>query len=149
MDRHAILAAEKVAVEYIGRKEPWVDRVYGSKLPFYKGQVRVVPSALALRFLRHPDLFQLTEADTTGDAPKQDDEQDDTDQRLEQSTEESDEAREREGQRQDVVDRVMSMEKDALEQFAFTNYQQKLNKRKAVETLRQDVVGFIDQYGVV
>ena len=165
MDRRAIYAAERVPVEYIGRKEPWVDKLYGSKLPFNKGQVRVVPSERAIRLLRHEDLFKLAETDTECDEQKQDDsqmsldpnegeqdegdEQDDTDELLDEAEKEQAEAKQREQERQDLVDQVNAMtDKDSLEHFAQTRYQQRINKRKSVENLREDVVGMIDQFGV-
>lgn len=46
-----------VAVQYIGTRETYVDRLYGSGLMFGKGQVRNVPGDLARRFLNHSDLF--------------------------------------------------------------------------------------------
>ena len=199
MNRREIYAAEKVPVEYIGRKEPWVDKLYGSKLPFNKGQVRVVPSDLAIRFLRHPDLFKLAEADTTGDEQKQGDNQsqdgqnagqdagqqgdkqegqqqgdngngengdsdkgdessegdqgeksDDTDQRLAEAKAAEEAQRKEDQERQDLVDQVNAMtEKDQLEEFAQTKYQQRINKRKSIENLREDVVGMVNQFGVV
>lgn len=182
MDRREIYAAEKVPVEYIGRKEPWVDKLYGSKLPFNKGQVRIVPSELAIRFLRHPDLFKLAEADTTGDEQKQGDSQsqggqnegqesgqqgdetgkgdnegdegagepDDTEQRLTEAQAAEEAQRLEDQQRQDLVDQVNAMtDKEQLEQFAQTNYQQRINKRKSIENLREDVVGMVNQFGVV
>jgi len=197
MDRQAILAAEKVAVKYIGRKEPWIDRLYGSKLPFNKGQVRVVPSNLALRLLRHQDLFTTVEANTPGDAPNQgenngqnapddllnlgqgtggdtgstenagdngddtgnqgektednseDKGDDNTDELLDKAKAEQEAKDEQERERQDVIDRVQGMDKDALDNFAYSKYEQRINKRKSVENLREDVIGMIDRFGVV
>jgi len=184
MDRQAILAAEKVAVKYIGRKEPWIDRLYGSKLPFHKEQVRVVPSSLALRLLRHEDLFTTETADTTGDEQKQSENsgdnagdlltqgektednsegktednsedkgdnnsEDNTDELLDNAKAEQEAKEQQERERQDVIDRVQGMDKDALDNFAYSNYEQRINKRKSVENLREDVIGMIDRFGVV
>jgi hypothetical protein len=51
------LATHGVAVQYIGHRDTYVDRLYGSGLMFTKGQVRTVPGELARRFLAHPDTF--------------------------------------------------------------------------------------------
>ena len=44
---------------------------------------------------------------------------------------------------------IDQMDKDALELFAKSNYEQDLDKRKNVETLRAQVKGMIDQFGIV
>ncbi|MEG2046986.1 MAG: hypothetical protein RR100_09075, partial [Comamonas sp.] len=45
------------AVKYIGRRSPYVDRLYGTNLSFEHGQVRVIPAQIAKKFLRHADMF--------------------------------------------------------------------------------------------
>lgn len=48
-----------VRVKYIGREDPFYDRLYGSNLPFVPGQVRVITDLdLAAKFLRHDDCFE-------------------------------------------------------------------------------------------
>ncbi|MBS9759145.1 hypothetical protein JR044_34755, partial [Pseudomonas aeruginosa] len=54
---------------YIGPRESFTDRLYGSGLMFTQGQVRSVPGDLARRFLNHRDLFKRS----TGPAPAGDD----------------------------------------------------------------------------
>jgi hypothetical protein len=48
-----------VSVKYIGREDPFYDRLYGSNLPFVPGQVRVITDLdLVAKFLRHDDCFE-------------------------------------------------------------------------------------------
>ncbi|MDR6453897.1 hypothetical protein [Variovorax paradoxus] len=48
-----------VPVKYIGREDPFYDRLYGSNLPFVPGQVRVITDLdLVAKFLRHDDCFE-------------------------------------------------------------------------------------------
>lgn len=58
-----------VPIKYIGPRESFTDRLYGSGLMFTQGQVRSVPGDLARRFLNHRDLFERS----TGPAPAGDD----------------------------------------------------------------------------
>lgn len=48
----------KVAVQYIGRRPSYIDRLYGTGLSFDAEQVRDLPASIAKNFLRHGDLFQ-------------------------------------------------------------------------------------------
>jgi hypothetical protein len=48
-----------VPVKYIGREDPFHDRLYGSNLPFVPGQVRLITDLdLVAKFLRHGDCFE-------------------------------------------------------------------------------------------
>lgn len=49
----------------------------------------------------------------------------------------------------DLKQTVSFMDKDALKQFALTNYNQKLDGRLSVEALREQTNQMIDQFGVV
>lgn len=129
-----------VPVKYIGRRPEFFDRIYGSGLFFDQGQTRLLPAELARKLLRHADLFERGEEDLEAS-------EDDTAEILEEA------ARERDAQRidqsviQDLRDSVQSMDKDALSQFAGTNYRQIIDRRRSVEALREEVLGFIDRFG--
>lgn len=58
---HVARPAGHVAIQYIGFRHDYVDRLYRTGLRFEQGQVRLVPGHIARQFLRHADLF--TEAD--------------------------------------------------------------------------------------
>lgn len=135
-----------IPIKLIGRREVWRETRYGSGMTFKNGQVRKVPESLARRLLRHKDLFAEVEAE---EAESTDGSSDDACSELEAMKDRTDKRKAEEAQRQSVVDRVMVMDKQALEDFAKANYQQDLDKRRSVETLRQQVVGFIDRFGVV
>ena len=48
-----------VPVKYIGREDPFYDRLYGSNLSFEREQVRVISDLdLVAKFLRHSDCFE-------------------------------------------------------------------------------------------
>lgn len=137
-------------VHYLGQRE-WADRLYGSGLTFAPGQVRRVPGELARRLLRHADLFAPAPA---GESPQEAGAAapaavDDTAEQLAAAAKQREELREVERQRQDVIDTVNTMNKDALRDFAQVNYRQTLAKNLSVESMRAKVIGFIDQFGVV
>lgn len=142
------------AIAYIGKK-PFTDRLYGSGLDFEPSQVREVPNELARSFLKHADLFAKVEA-PQGEpiTPPNDDEpptkpQDDTEELLALQAEKDKAKAQDENNLQDLFVQVSVMDKNALEQFARDHYQVDLNKRKAVETLREEVIGLINQFGAL
>ena len=133
----------KVAVQYIGKRESFLERLYGSDLTFAPQQIRIVPSLLARKLLKHTDLFCAAEA-PKGKAKTGDD----TEELLEESRK-SREASQRElDNLQDLHDQVNAMEKDSLKEFAFTHFQQNIDLRKSVESLRGSVHQMINQFGV-
>lgn len=162
---------EHVLVQYIGKRDVWVDRKYTGGLTFTKWQKRSIPAVMAGKMLRHTDLFAefipkepvLAEDQDEADQgqPEQDDsaqdqeqeqehpEVDDTEQLLKESQELKDDEDEIEQELQSIRDEIYNMDKEALEHFAFTRYEQKINKRRSVENLRQEVIGLVDQYGAV
>ena len=129
-----------VPVKYVGRRPDFFDRIYGSGLFFDQGQTRWVPSELARKLLRHADLFERGEEDLEAS-------EDDTAEILEEAAREQDNKRVEQSVIQDLRDSVQSMDKDALSQFASTNYRQIIDRRRSVETLREEVLGFIDRFG--
>ena len=109
---------------------------------FDQGQTRLLPAELARKLLRHADLFERGEADPAG--PQ---EEDDTAEILEEAAREQISLKVEQSAIQDLRDSVQSMDKDALSQFAGTNYRQIIDRRRSVETLREEVLGFIDRFG--
>lgn len=132
------------AISYIGKK-PFSDRLYNTGLTFDVGQVREVPDEMARLFLRHQDLFVLSDKPAKKDKPKSDDTQELIDEHAKVTAQKTKD----ENDLQDLYVQVHNMDKDALEQFAKDHYQIDLNKRKSLENLREEVVGLIDQFGVV
>ena len=59
-----------VPVKYIGREDPFHDRLYGSNLPFVPGQVRLITDLdLVAKFLRHGDCFEKAVLEPVAPAP--------------------------------------------------------------------------------
>ena len=131
-----------VPVKYVGRRPDFFDRIYGSGLFFDQGQTRWIPAELARKLLRHADLFERGEEDSEAS-------EDDTAEILEESAREQDAKRIDQSAIQDLRDSVQSMDKDALSHFAGTNYRQTIDRRRSVEALREEVLGFIDRFGAV
>lgn len=160
-----------VLVRYVGREEPYTDRLYDSKLTFNPQQVRRLPGELATRFLRHGDVFQrateqvvapatpvasIKKADIA--APKTNQAPatavaapsavvDDTAKVLEQTAKEKAGKDTDADRTQDVIDQLGDMGKDALQDFAQVHYGQKVPKNLSVENMRTRVGDMVRQYG--
>ena len=138
------MSTAQIPVKYIGRRPHWNGTLYNVKLAFDAGQTRLLPEALALKFLTHTDTF------------KRDDEHEATPKSVEQETAEAlAEAQQREAKQEEasfelaeVMDRVSIMEKDQLTEMA-TRYGVKLDGRKGVEKLRGEVKQLINLNGLV
>lgn len=165
---------QPVEVKYIGKREPWFDRLYDTGLSFTCGQTRKLPWDLAPKFLRHIDLFEeakqaapkKSEDDDTGkpasdkksgkedEAPtvepaKEEAPVDDTKAIIDEQSKKTKEKDDKQFELQALYDQVNNMDKDALKHFAEVNYQQKLNKSKSEDNLRAEVISMIDQFGAV
>ena len=150
---------DEVSIKYIGKREPWSDRLYRTGLVFDCDQVRTIPWDMARKFLRHEDLFEKVDADAKDedsktDTPPEDDAQNDSDETVDDTQALLDEQEAKNKDKDDeqtelqaLYDQVNVMDKDALKDFAFNHYQQKLNKSKSEENLRIEVNGMIDQFG--
>ncbi len=138
------VAVGEKAVTFIGRRESFTDRLYGTGLTFSKGQTRVLPVEIAEKFLRHPDVFSPSAAV----ASVRQEDADDTEATLAEHAKRQDEQNAQINQLQDARDQVNQMTKDALEQYARTQFKQELDKRQKVGDLRNQVLAWIDQFGV-
>ena len=150
---------DEVSIKYIGKREPWHDRLYRTGLVFDCNQVRTIPRDMARKFLRHEDLFEQVDADAkdksdTADSTSKDDMPDDSDQKPDDTQALLDEQKAKDKDKDDeqtelqaLYDQVSVMEKDALKDFAQNHYQQNTNNSKSVENIRLDVTAMIDQFG--
>lgn len=144
-----------VKVTYIGKREPWFDRLYDTGLSFVCGQSRVLPWDMAPKFLRHADLFEEYQGEPKDDEAQVDETTDDeaaaddTKKLLDEQSEKDKAKNNKQVELQALYDQVASMDKDGLKNFAEANYQQKINKSKSLDNLRAEVTGMIDQFGVV
>lgn len=150
----------EMSIKYIGKREPWHDRLYRTGLVFDCNQVRTIPWDMARKFLRHEDLFveaqTSTPADddveaesTEGSEATEQDQDDDTQALLDEQTAKNKDEKDEQTELQALYDQVNVMDKEALEDFAKNHYQQNLDKRRGVDTLRAEVVSMIDQFGAV
>ena len=132
-----------VAIKYIGKRESYTDRLYGTGLMFTQGQVRSVPGELARRFLSHRDLFEKSVAP----APASDDTRD----MLQQN---EDEKKEKERKEQDLANlhrEIDNLDKNGLIQIG-ERYGVKLAKNATnakVAEARAAIHQKIDQFGAV
>ncbi|WP_448869610.1 hypothetical protein [Delftia acidovorans] len=146
----------KVAVQYIGRRPSYIDRLYGTGLSFDAEQVRDLPASIAKNFLRHGDLFQRAAVDVAEDAGKGQGEQqplstplDDTAAQLAEAQRLQEEQRAKDMRRQELLDQVSNMDKEGLQVFAKDTYNQVVPKTMTLENMRAKVFAFIDEYGAV
>lgn len=142
---------DEVSIKYIGKREPWSDRLYRTGLVFDCDQVRTIPWDMARKFLRHEDLFEKVDVDAKdkgkASQPSKADTANDTQALLDEQEAKNKDKDDEQSELQALYDQVNVMDKDALKDFAFTHYQQKLNKSKSEENLRIEVNGMIDQFG--
>lgn len=142
------------AIQYIGYRPSFRDHLYGTGLVFTTGQVRNVPDELARKLLRHHDLFTAAEAASASQEPETPPQapatlDDEAVQAVEAANKAKQEEKEQESKVQDLHDTINTMDKAALEAFARENYRQELDKRQSLAKLRDQVRGFVEQYGVV
>lgn len=119
-------------VEYVFRR-PWhEDNLYGTRITWSRpGAVQLVPDKVAAKMLvNHPDVYRLgsysgeatPHAPTVQNGPDEDD-------RIEMEM------------------TIRTMGKEALESYARAHFGMELDRRHALDSLRQQVLGLIDQFG--
>ena len=118
-------------VKYIGRREPHRDGIYETG-DWTIGMVKDVPDAVALKMLKHPDVYCVAET-----APEI----------IEQVMEKPDKQEDEEAQ-QLARDAVAAMvEKEAIASYAMNNFGLKIPKTLSVENMKRQAIMYIDQYG--
>lgn len=133
-----------VGVTYTGREDPFVDRIYRSRLTFEHGQTRELPPELAAKFLQHADVFQ---AAGEAKAKKPAKAKDDTQEQLEAAEKAESERREQENTRFEVHQQIDKMDKAAMRDFAKTNFKVDFPGALGEAKMREQVKGLVDQYG--
>jgi hypothetical protein len=136
-----------VPVKYIGRRPEYLDRLYGTGLKFLSGETLPLPAEIAAKFLRHADMFEKGQA--VAESKDEDAGNDKAAKQLEESAKQQQKERDEQNALQDLRDQVQSMNTEALENFAKVNYRQDIDKSKDLPAQREQVIGFIDQYGAV
>ena len=134
-----------IGVTYTGREDPFVDRIYRSRLTFEHGQTRELPPELAAKFLQHADVFQ---AAGEAKAKKPAKAKDDTQEQLEAAEKAESERREQENSRFEVHQQIDKMDKAAMRDFAKTNFKVEFPGALGEAKMREQVKGLVDQYGM-
>lgn len=143
-------------VQYIGRKPSYTDLLYGTGLTFASNQVRSLPARLADKFLRHSDLFreELTDEQQDEQAQKQAEpnatppqQEDDTAALLAAAQKQQDEQAQKDLELAGLMDQVRTMTKPELQTLAKDRWNQVLAKNLTVESTRERVLQFVNQYG--
>ena len=134
-----------IGVTYTGREDPFVDRIYRSRLTFEHGQTRELPPELAAKFLQHADVFQ---AAGEAKAKKPAKAKDDTQEQLEAAEKAESERREQENSRFEVHQQIDKMDKAAMRDFAKTNFKVDFPGALGEAKMREQVKGLVDQYGM-
>ena len=129
-----------VNIEYIGWRPNHRDK-YAHLVWPETGCVHPVPGTKAQKMLtRHPDVYRLAKAET----PESLAEAIEADEQNPEATLE--EMRDIEAHA--LRDQVYRMDKKNLSDFAKAKFNIKLDQRKTVDVLRQDVINRIDMFGV-
>ena len=117
-------------VEYVFRRSYHMDAIYGTRIVWNgTGDVQLVPSDVAAKMCaNHPEVYRP--AAFSG-----------------QAAPEIPQAPTEDVERQELDITIQTMGKDALESYARTHFGQELDRRRSVESLRQQVTLLIDQFG--
>ena len=121
-------------IVYIGRREIHKDTLYDTG-EWVKGQHKLVDVAVAIKMLRHPDVFEKGKVEAVSTVvllePKTPAKDSDTPDDV-----------------QMALDAISIMPADALASFVRENFQQKLDRRKSVENLRIEATRLLHQFGL-
>nr|DAY12548.1 MAG TPA: hypothetical protein [Caudoviricetes sp.] len=142
----------KVNLQYIGLREFWKDNLYHTGLHFERGQIRLVSADAARKLLRHSDVFKLVTNETSEleRIGKQDvDSTNETSELERAGKQDAENEMSAFDEVQDVIMEISQMDKESLSLYAQSNYSQSLDKRKSVDTLREEVVQMVHQFGIV
>lgn len=128
------------SIKYIGIRPYWSDTIYGTGLTFIAGQTRTVPPTIAEKLLNHPDVFELSP-----EAPKNDD----TERVLAKAEGDKEEEGERENNHYEVLDKVRTMTRGGLIEYAKERYQVNLGSRISKADALKEVEQLINQFGAL
>ena len=127
---------QAVGIRYVGVRDLHEDHLYGTRLAWLPGQVHNVDAAIAVRMLMHKDVYERADVETNKPVSGKSNQVEQEQNRIQEQ------------QLEDTRSAIAIMDKDALEQFAKTHFQIDLDKRKGLSSLRSQVIGLIDQFGM-
>lgn len=139
-----------VVVKYVGNKTQFTDNIYESNLTFEHGQERTVSADLAGKLLKHPEfkrveleLNQLNDSFAAGSS----DQQDDTAEVTRLAEQKRKEQEDTENNTLDAIGLVNQLDKDALNDYAMKNFNEKVAKNLSLENARKKVINLIETQG--
>lgn len=136
-------------IQYLGRRQPYRDGVCGSNLTFQKtGDVLPVLDAFAQQMLKHPSVYKKVEAPAAGIKPVAVVESELLPESVQAQIEAVNAQKKEHEKSNDVRLEIQMMDKPALEAFAQAHFNQKIDKRLSVDSLRQHVTGLYEQFGL-
>lgn len=135
-----------VAVEYIGHKPTYVDRLYKTGIEFVKGEVKVLPPVLARQFLRHADLFAKATAEQAASADPS--ESAAIAAKLENQAREDKETDTREREIAELHQQIALMDLAALNEIG-SRYGLTFAKNKGLAKARAELSNKVNQLGVL
>jgi len=116
-------------IKYIGKRPFYTEGAYGSKIEFKKDETVLVPEEIAIKLLKHPDVYVEGVPDKGLKSAV-----------IEKKEEEDN---------QEIIDSVALMDAKAVIEFVQNNFNIKLDGRKSVDTLRAEAIHHIDRFGIV
>lgn len=140
------LAIEGLAIEYIGHKPVYIDRLYRTGLEFARGDVKILPGVTARQFLRHADLFRKADGQQAASADP--DETKVIAQQLAQQSREDVEAEKRERDLADLHQQISQMNMEALNDLG-SRYGLKFTPKKGLNKARAELSNTINRLGVL
>lgn len=121
-----------IAIKYIGHRPVYTDGACGSGLTFEKGQTLNIEDEFATRMLRHPSVYERSDA---FEQPEQQ-----PSKPANSHTDDSDPD-------QTTRDAIANMTKGALVTYAKTHFSLDLDRKMSVADMRSKVTGLFDQFG--
>ena len=134
-----------VSVVYTGRERPFVDRIYGTKFDWMPGQARAVPPELAVRLLRHADVFKRGKVREKEAAKPT---VDDTSERLEETARREEEMHEEQDAKHRLLDQLRQLDAAGLKAWAKEHTGETFKGNPSLATIQQRVFDWVEQYGV-
>lgn len=125
-------------IRYMGFRSRHLDVLYRTG-EWRKREVKNVPDAIGVKLLRHPDVFKRVDDDYEAEVGPVETVDMPTEQAPDAEAARAQEAR-------DIVNAMT--DKQAVADFAFTNFQRKLNQKSSLAKMKQQAIMFIDQYGL-
>ena len=132
--------ANQVSIQYIGAHSEWLDHIYSTSLHFTKDQVRAMPAHFAHKFLRHPDMFVLVDAQSAVDDQ-------DTLQVIDDAQHKADEAEQSNTREYDMIAQINNMSREGMIEHAEKHYQVKLKGREAA--IRTELTQLVNRFGAL